>query len=254
MIRDERLEKITEYVQNRHYASVRELMELLKVSKATVRRDLELLSRSNAVLLTRGGVTCEGKDKNKELAYNEKRSANTLEKNRLGEAAGRLVRSNSTVILDAGTTTRAIVPHIRELTGLNLVTNDLMIAADLNTCEGVNVTVTGGQLRKGFFTLRGYMAADFVRSMRADLAFVGFDALDMRAGCFITNADEVSLKKSIIEAADKVVAVLDHTKFHATAFISVCPLHDIDVVVTDRGLEPDLAQTLREMGIEVILA
>lgn len=254
MIRDERLAKITEYVQNRHFASVRELMELLKVSKATVRRDLELLSGENVVVLTRGGVTCVDKDKNSELAYNEKRSANTLEKNRLAEAAAGLIRSNSTVILDAGTTTRAIVPYIRELTGVNLVTNDLMIAADLNSCEGISVTVTGGQLRKGFFTLRGYMASDFIRSMRADIAFVGFDALDIRSGCFITNADEVSLKKSILSSADKVVAVLDHTKFSATAFISVCPLEDIDAVVTDRALDSGIAQALREMGVEVILA
>ncbi|HEX3027403.1 MAG TPA: DeoR/GlpR family DNA-binding transcription regulator [Clostridia bacterium] len=254
MIREERLAKITEYVQNRHYASIEELVEMLGVSKATVRRDVLALSKSNAVVLTRGGITCDLHDRNRELAYNEKRYANAAEKNRLAQTAGRMIRPDMTIIIDAGTTTRSMVPFLREIKGLNLVTNDLMIAADVTDCEGISVTVTGGQLRRDFYTLRGYAAEDFVRHMRADIAFVGFDAVDIDSGCYITNADEVALKKCMIASADKVVALCDYTKFSNTAFISVCQLSDLDVIITNKELDMAEIEALRQMDVEVILA
>lgn len=254
MIRDERLEKITEYVQSRHFASVDELMAMLGVSKATVRRDLTALGEQGAVVLTRGGATCSGKERLAEPAYNEKRAVNAAEKVRLGEAASRLIRHDDSVILDAGTTTRALVPFMKTLTGVNLVTNDIALAADLTSCTGIHVTVTGGQLRHDFYTLRGYGAEEQVRSLRTDIAFIGFDVIDVNSGCYITNIDEVALKKCMIRAADRVVALCDHTKFHGTAFVSVCKIADIHTVITGREVAPEVTEALRSQGVEVILA
>lgn len=254
MIRDERLARITEYIQNRHFASVDELMNVLGVSKATIRRDLTVLNEAGAITLTRGGAVCNEEDRVPEPAYNEKRSTNAIEKIRLGEAASKLIKNDQAIILDAGTSTRAMVPFMKDLTGINLVTNDIAIAADLTSYPGINVTVTGGQLRPDFFTLRGYGAEEQIRNMRADIAFIGFDAIDINSGCYITNIDEVALKKRIISVADRVVALCDHTKFHSTAFVLVCQMSEIHVVVTDQEVDPLIVEALKQQDIEVIIA
>jgi DeoR/GlpR family transcriptional regulator of sugar metabolism len=253
LIREERFEKIIDYVQKRHFVSIDELIEMLGVSKATVRRDIMALSQTNKLLLTRGGITCELSDRDRELAYHDKYVVNAAEKNRLGQAASEFIHSKMTVIIDAGTTTRSIVSFLKDVKDVNLVTNDLMIAGDLTDFDGIDVTVAGGKLRKGYYTLLGYVAEDFIRHMRVDIVFVGFDAIDISAGCFITNVDEVAYKRRIIESSETVVAVCDYTKFTNTAFISVCPLSDIDVIITNKELDSTIAEALRQTHIELIL-
>ena len=253
MIREERLARMTEYVQSRKFASVEELVQILGVSKATVRRDLSVLHNAKVLTPTRGGASCNSAEQSAELEYDEKRLVNVGEKQTLGEAAAKLVQSNSSVILDAGTSTRAIAPFLRGLSNVNLVTNDIAIASDLTSCEGLNVTVTGGQLRKGFFTLRGYAAEETVRNMRADLVFLGVDSLDPRHGCYLMNADEVALKRCMIAVADRVVVVCDHTKFKSTAFLFFCPLSNIDTVITNRVVDTEPIELLQKAGIQVIL-
>lgn len=253
LIKEERLARIVEYVQTRHFASVDELMSALGVSKATVRRDLNELSEENAILLKRGGAACAGNERVLELAYDVKRSTSSTAKNRLGEAACKLIKNGQAVILDAGTTTRAMTPFMKNLKGINLITNDIAIAADLNSCAGIDVSVVGGQLRRDFYTLRGYGAEEQIKNMRSDIAFVGFDAIDVESGCYITNIDEIGFKKRIIEISDKIVALCDHTKFQQTAFVSFCKISDIDVVVTERQVPDEIVDSLRMADIEVVL-
>lgn len=253
MIREERLKKLAGYVKRREFASVEELAGVLGVSKATVRRDLAALEETGELALVRGGAARVGA-RGEELAYDEKRTAHSEEKVRLGAAAAALVKDRSAIVLDAGTTTRAMAPFLKDRAGLNLVTNDVAIAADLSSALGVSVTVTGGQLRQGYYTLSGYLAEELLRGMRLDMAFVGFDAVDIRSGCYITNTDEVALKRCMIEAADQVVAVCDCAKFESSAFVEVCSLSQVDVVVTGRQLDPAIAAELQKRGVRLVLA
>ncbi len=253
MIREERLARIVEYVQNRQYASVEELMRALGVSKATVRRDLISLSESNLLMLTRGGAVCNERDRYSELVYSEKKNANSAEKARIGEAARQLMHNDSVIIMDAGTTTRAAIPYMKDLAGINLVTNDVAIAGDLSSFPGVNVTVTGGQMRMDFYTLRGYVAEELISTVRAGIAFISFDAVDAHSGCYISNIDEVGIKRKIIEAAEKVVVLCDYTKFEKQAFVQVCPLSDIDILITNKEVAPGIVDIVKKSGVEIIL-
>ncbi|MDP4109480.1 MAG: DeoR/GlpR family DNA-binding transcription regulator [Bacillota bacterium] len=253
MIREERLARIAEYVQARQYVSIEELMRSFGISKATVRRDLLKLGEGDSITLTRGGAIFNETERYNELIYNEKKSTNPSEKNRIGEAARKLINNDSAVIFDAGTTTRAMIPFMKDLSGINLVTNDIAIAGDLTSFPGINVTVTGGQMRSDYYTLRGYIAEDLISSMRAEIGFVSFDAIDLSSGCYITNSDEVGVKRKIIEVSQKVVALCDYTKFSKQAFVSVCPLSDIDILITNREVPEGVVESLKKSGIEVIL-
>ena len=254
MIRDERFARILSYVNEKQYASVDELVQLLGVSKATVRRDLSMLCSTEQLVSSWGGVRAQVTTEKSEPVYNEKKISHVAEKRRIGEAAAKLIRPGMSVILDAGTTTQAIVPYIKGIRNLNIATNDLMIAVDLAVLENINVMVTGGQIRSNYYTLRGFSAEDMVKNIRADIAFLGFDMIDVNAGFFITNTDEVALKRCMIESAKKVVAVCDHTKFHGNAFVSVCPVERVNVVISDRNAPVDAVKQLVKAQVEVVLA
>lgn len=255
MIKEERMDTLADYIKRRRYASMDELITLLGVSKATVRRDLLELEKSGLIALTRGGASLLKPDAPHEPTYHEKKDTSIPEKQRIGRAAAETISSGDTVFIAAGTTTRCITPFLDNpgrIQTLNLVTNDLMIATDATGFSNVDVTVTGGQLRKNYYTLRGFVAENLVSHMRFSIAFLGVDAIDPESGCFIANADEISLIQRIISSAQKTVILCDSTKFSNKAFMLVCPLESIDTIITDDRLNKETLVLLREKGVEVI--
>ena len=254
MIQEERLGKITDFVTAHQYANIEELVQLTGVSKATIRRDLIELEEKGKVCFVRGGVSSVGKKILHESVYHVKETENMLEKQRIGERAGKLVNAGDTIFISAGTTCRTMVPTIRTIPNLNVVTNDLMVAVDMADCVTADVVVTGGQLRKQYYTLRGFAAEDQVRGMKLDTAFMSCDAVDVFQGCYIANADEVGLLRQLIASSNRVVLLADHTKFSSSAFVSVCDLDAVDVLITDTGLSRELADALSKQEIELILA
>ena len=252
LIREERFKRILEYLKDMGYASTNDLIKYLNISKATVRRDLNYLSEANMIQLTRGGAAAIDIDDSKELLYNQKNVSNLIEKKNLGLAASKLIESGMTVFVDAGTTTRMIVPHLKNVGNINLVTNDVMITADVTSFENVDTTVTGGKLRKHYFTLHGHFAEEFLQNIHADIAFIGFDAVNTN-NYYITNADEILLKKNIINAAKKTVALCDYTKLGKYSFMPVCGLEDIDILLTNKELSPKIAEDFIKAGVDLRL-
>ena len=254
MIKEERLDRLTEYAKTKHYVSIDELTKLLGVSRATVRRDLLSLQEHGIVTLSHGGALYKDSDSHSEPLYFEKSELNIHEKQCIGEIAASLISPGETVFVGAGTTTRCMVPFLDALSSFNLVTNDILVAADSTNFTNINVTVTGGQLRKNYYTLRGFAAENHVKKLHIDVAFWGMDAIDVNSGCYISNTDEVALIQNVIDSAEKVVLLCDHSKFRSKAFMMVCPLTKIDVIITDKSVDSSIVSSLEDQGIEVILA
>ena len=253
MIREERLTRIVDYVLEKQFATVDELMVVLGVSKATVRRELIMLDPSRQLHSTRGGVKCPDAGRELERVYNEKTVTNVDEKKRIGAAAAQMISEGMSVIIDAGTTTRAIGPHLKNVNNISVVTNDLMIAADLAEYGNLEITATGGQIRRDYYTMRGYAAEECIKNIKADIAFLGFDMIDVNNGFYITNPDEVALKRAMIKSARKVVAVCDSSKFSEDSFVRICPLSDVNMLITDKKAPEEAIRILKQSSVHVVL-
>ena len=247
MLRHERLERIEEYINHNRYVTIPQLVEAFDISSSTIRRDLEALGEAGRVELTRGGVMSLHRNVSEEASYNEKVEANREEKARIAAAAARMIKPGGTLFVDSGTTTRELVPYLREAQGLKVVTNDLHIASELSSAMGVEVIMPGGLLRKGYFTLTGSQAEEMVSSMRADLTFMGFDAARPR-GFMISNQEEVGLKRAMARCGSRLVVLCDHTKFEADSFITVCPLSAASLIITGKELDENIRRQLESAG------
>ena len=253
MLKYERLEKIEEYVNRNKYATIHELAAAFDISRATIRRDLELLNKKHRVQLTRGGVVSLNKGVSEERPYNEKVEANREEKMRIAQAARELISDGATLLIDSGTTTREVAPLLADAAGIKLVTNDVMIAAELTNARGVEVSVLGGTLRRGYFTLTGHVTENAIAQLRADLTLVGMDSVSLESGCMISNMDEVGLKQAMIHSGRRAVVLCDHTKFESEAFASVCELSQIDLIITGKELPPRVRAAFADRGVKLQL-
>lgn len=252
MLRSERLAKEEQFIRRNEFASITDLCGSFNVSKATMRRDISILCQMHPdIILTRGGAMCLPNTVTQEATYTQKLVQHKDEKRRIAEAASGLIAPGSTIILDSGTTNREIVPFLLQMENVHIVTNDIIIASDLACSNGLDITVTGGSLRKGFFTLCGYQAETFITELCVDIAFLNVDAVDISRGCMITNMGEVNFKRNIIKAAKKVVVLCDHSKFTTVSFVAICDFVPISTIITDSGLSPDISEKLKQLNVEV---
>ncbi len=253
MLQEERLRRIRERVEEASFCSLAELCETFGISRATARRDLQALAEANRVRLLRGGAASVADGTSYDPPYKLKQSLHREEKARIAVEAARLVHEGETVLLDSGTTALAIAERLRSARDVTVATNDVRIAAALSDAPGVAVTVIGGSLRKGYYATLGYFAELALEQLRADVAFLGVDAIDAERGLMVSNAEEMPVKKRFLAAAKRTVIVCDHTKFETASFLRLCPLADADLILTGRELDEALLPKYAEAGARIRL-
>ena len=254
MLKLERLERISDYVEENKYATVKELSEMLDTSPATIRRDISTLSKQNKVIVAHGGIACNEAKVSAEASYIEKMQHNAEEKTRIAKTASAFIEPESTLIIDAGTTTIGLIPYIGEIENLNIVTNDVMLASSMADSLNGSIMVVGGTLRGGYHSTIGFYAELLLKQIKSDLCIIGTDAISAEKGCMISNVDEVGTKRAMIEASHKVIVICDHTKFERESFVSFCSLSEIDVIVTGEEVSPEMREAIESQGVKLIVA
>lgn len=251
MLTEERRQTILEQLRARSMLSVAELSERLAVSPMTIRRDLQALEAQGALLRVRGGAASLHAANEPSLISREEQSAE--EKEAIGQAAAGLVADGDVIILDAGTTTQHLARNLRTRRKVVVVTNAINVAAEILRCEGVEVIIVGGKLKKKEMSLVGPFGCHALGQIHADKLFLSVAGVDPEAGLTDYDLLEVDGKQAMIRAAREVILLADHTKFGVVSFARIAPLQTLHKVVTDSGTPLHYLDTLRQSQIEVIV-
>src|SRR3954447_26953039 len=252
MDRKHRLNQILTLIAARGSVAVPELADEFDVSLATVRRDLEVLEGQRLVSRTRGGATTHAAFNDLPLSF--KTAQDLTEKRRIAQRALDFLDGARVIGLTGGTTTTEFARLLQEREGLTVVTNALNVATDLLTNPRVRVLAAGGQGRASIQGAFAPSAEAFLSESTLDVAFVGVDGVDARAGC--TNFDPVGARGNtvLLERAQRTVVLADASKVGRIALARVCSMSRVDVLVTDERLPERDAERIAGEGCHVIRA
>jgi DeoR/GlpR family transcriptional regulator of sugar metabolism len=253
MLKDQRLNEIEKYINIHKYAPLADLVETFKVSEATMRRDLKKIENEERITITRGGASSVNRGTQYELPYMGKRKINYTEKGRIAKAACKYITAGATIFIDAGTTSIQMIEYLPAIQGLNVTTNDLMIASSMVAYPDISLNMIGGSIRKGYYNSYGYLATENLRGYHFDKAFLCLDAIGLEYGCMLANTEEVDIKQTLVKASKEIIVICDHTKFETISFISFCPLSDIDLIITGEELNKDTYRRFLDNGINIEL-
>ena len=252
MIAEERKAFLIQELNLNGYVHVTELAEKLRITGATIRRDLSMLESEGICVRKRGGAVRTAQGVAFEPAYDVKRIRFEEEKRMIAEAAQRLVEDGNVIILDAGSTTYAMALQLLRRKNIKVVTNDLKIAVSLAANPNIHTIITGGIARPYVFSLQGAQSESFIKNLRVDKAFLGADAIHADGSIYNVNMDEVPIKQAMIAAASQVILLADSSKFEKTGFVRVCEMSQIHMVITDRGLPAEKLELIRSLNVPVI--
>lgn len=252
MYAEERRQAIADQTRRDGRVEVATLADTLGVTPETVRRDLTDLERRGVLRRVHGGaiptVSTVG-----EPALDDKTSVMSTEKRRIANAGLAMVPDRGRILLDAGTTTgelAALLPD-RELT---VVTNALPIATVLATRGQLTVLTLGGRVRGRTMAMVGAWAMRTIDDLEIDIAFVATNGIDVDRGLSTHDPAEAEMKAAMIARARRTVLLADSSKFGASHFVRYAHLSQLDVIVTDSGLDPSFMDAVEAAGPRVVIA
>lgn len=229
------------------------LAEQLKVSAETIRRDLTVLEHQGVLRRTHGGAIPLQR-----LGFDPvlmtRASVMVEEKARIGKAAAAYLPEEGSILIDAGTTTAALADSIPADRALMVLTGALPTALSLAGKENLTVLMLGGSVRARSMCSVGPWAVRDLSDVSVDTAFMGTNGLSAERGLTTSDQSEAVTKRAMIEAARRVIVLCDHSKIGADDFFRFGALSDVDVVITDSGLDTDLAEELRAVVPSLVLA
>ena len=249
MLPAERRARIVAALRAQPAVRVATLSEDLGVSEITIRRDLVLLEQEGVLARTYGGAVRRRQLADEaSLGFDDGTDPQAAEKGRIGRAAAAMIEPRDTVFLGSGTTTPYLLRHIDPNLEARVITPNIAAVAAARGLR-VEIVFLGGLYRPQLEAVEGAWPLDMIQQFNADKAFLGADCIDVRAGLTTVSIAAAGLELAMVRRTrGEVVVLADHSKFERVGPVVICPLDQIDVVVTDGGLEAAVCRRIERAG------
>ena len=249
MQRSARFTAILEQLANGGSISVGQLADTLQVSPGTIRRDLAMLAQQRLLARTHGGAVARSVSYELPLRYKSVRFAE--QKQRIARAAADRIAEGMAIGLTGGTTATAVAGAVADRPGLTVVTNALNIASELAIRPNLRLLVTGGLVRSNSYEMSGPAAETTLAPLNLDIAFIGVDGIESRAGCTTYEEVEAHTNSAMIQRARQAVVVADGSKVGKVAFARICEVSAVDELITDESADKRAVAALKDAGIRL---
>lgn len=253
MYAQERQEAIVRRARLEGRVQVAALAQDFGVTTETVRRDLVRLERHGLMRRVHGGALPVERW-GREPAMDERESVHAAEKDRIGKAAVAYVPREGSVLLDAGTTTARLAELLPADGNLTVVTNGVPIALQLAQRANCTVLMLGGRVRSRTLAQVDAWALRSLADLHVDVAFIAANGVSPRHGLTTPDLVEAETKRAMVAAASRVVLVADSSKVGQVHLARFADIEQIDVFVTDDGLDDRAAEEFQLAGPQVVRA
>jgi Transcriptional regulators of sugar metabolism len=249
MIPYERQEAIINLLKGKKFLKTQALSRELFVSSATIRRDLAEMEEKGLIRRVTGGaiIIKEPKD----LPYDYTNRINLEQKEVIASIAVTLIKDNQKLFLDSSTTTYRIINKLKKFANLTILTNGIHTATKLCELNNVEVYLIGGNINKSYFNIYGPEANQNIKMHYSDITFISCRGLSTK-GATDSNEGEAALKREFAHNTGCLVLLVDSSKFNVTYFNISAYFDDIDVIISDKALPPDIRDIAEKKNIRIL--
>ncbi len=236
---------ILERVREDGGVRVADLVKSLGVSDMTIRRDLEILQQRGLLEKVHGGAALVESSPMYEPGFTAKSVLMEREKQAIADEAASLIEPGTAIAISAGTTTYALAQRLVDVPGITVLTNSVPVADVLHREGRPDQTIIlSGGVRTPSDALVGPFAVSVIHSLHVDTVFMGIHGMDVKSGFTTPNILESETNRALIDAGRRLVVLADHTKWGVVGVSSIGTLDNVDILITDTGLEEAAREAL----------
>lgn len=233
---------------------IEELATELAVSLSTVRRDLDALETEGVVRRVHGGAVLArptAPQDAPESPLGARAHEHSADKQRIAQAAARLIQPGSSVLITGGTTTAGLAPLLPEIGGITVITNSLHLASRLAQAD-VDLVVLGGALRRPELSLLGPIVGASLAELHVDHALMGVYGIDPRSGLLGASALECETDRRVAHCATRLTILADSSKFSQRSAHRIGALQIASEIVTTSDAPAGDLDAIRAEGVDVV--
>lgn len=249
----ERRQTILRLLQENAGVKVTELARQLEVSEGTIRNDLEALDKERQLVRVRGGAVARDQNLIPGYAISARARVNMDSKRRIAQWAAGMVESGDSILLDASTTVLHMASFLKDRQNLTVVTNGLEVARLLAENPTNTVILLGGIIKTDGAAVVGGLSENILKELHIQSAFVSASGFSIEAGLMENDIQEAQLKSLMIKAAGRTIALVDTSKFGRLRLAPFAALKNIDHIVTDNEVPPQVADQLSRANIHLTI-
>jgi len=249
---EERREMIIQTLREQDSVTVSELSARLGVTEVTTRKDLQMLEEQGYLTRVRGGAVMSGRGQ-LELRFAARQQIHLDEKRRMAARAARYIEPGMTIFLDGSSTVFQMTRLLRDRQNLTVITNGLYAALELSFAPEVTTIVVGGILRRRTSSLVDVLTPNLLRRLHVDIAFMSCRGYTLANGMMESDLREAQLKRSMAQASQQTIALIDHSKFGEAFTASSLLPEEITLMISDASLPEETRKHINHAGIKLEL-
>lgn len=235
-----------------------ELSDALKVSTETIRKDLEQMEAEKKLKKIHGGAV---KIQNDSINPPERIRGDIYseEKQKIGEAAAKLINDNEIIIIDEGSTTLQIIRYLTIKKNITVITNSIPALTHLldyqirGLFEG-KLIFSGGEVDINHLRATGLMSEKFMDPFYVDKAFISVHGVSLENGMTSYFSDEASLSMKFMMKCKEKIALFDHSKIGLRRFYKIADFEVFNKVICNKEAPIAWKKSLIENNITWIVA
>src|SRR5215212_12111620 len=249
MLKRERQAYILHQVNLHNKVLSTDLSQHINVSDDTIRRDLQELAEAGKIIKVHGGALSpsfhNGHHTSREVySYTQKKI--------IAQKAASLIKDGMFVLTGGGTTiielARALPPSLRA----TFISGSIPAVLEYMHHPNIDVILIGDKVSKNSKITVGGEAIARIRQIKADLCFLGINAIDLEHGITDNDWDVVQIKKAMLESAKQVICLTIAEKINSIQPIQVCGVNKIDTLITELSPDDPMFEPYTRAGIKVL--
>jgi DeoR/GlpR family transcriptional regulator of sugar metabolism len=244
---------IYQLLQANDIMSVKDLSTKLNVSLVTIRRDLDAMEANKLVKKFHGNVALNTSDAQQPKFYKDL-GTNRQQKNAIAKVASSLVKAHDVISVDSSSSAYCIADQLSSGLSLKVITNQLITALRFASIPGVDVIQVGGLMHLETASTTDYLAVNFLKTFKTDIAFMTSYSFNMPAGAFDSIINLIEIKKTFIEITKRVVLLEDSSKLKKQAMCLSAPLEKVNTIITDEEAPVEVLEQVIDAGKELFIA
>lgn len=250
MFKENRHKKIIELVNQQGSIKTSELCKIFNTTRQTIHNDLDILDEENKLKKVYGGAVRISKSE--EPSIDTRRIQYRTEKNIIGRVASTFVNEKDTIFIDVSTTVHAMLPYIKDLNSLTVITNSIEAAYVLGTQSHFEIYMIGGLVRTQDLACGGNTSLQVLKDIYVDKSFFGTGGVSMTAGLTDYHFMDSEVRKIMIKNSNQSFVLFDTSKIETVTISKFADFEDIDLLISYNVKHTDFLQFLSKKEIKII--
>jgi len=249
MLKRERQAYILHQVNLHNKVLSTDLSQHINVSDDTIRRDLQELAEAGKIIKVHGGALSPS-------FHNSNHSSREVysytQKRIIAQKAATLIQDGMFVLTGGGTTIIEMAKALPPQLHATFISGSIPAIYEYMHHPNIDVIAIGDKISKNSKITVGLEAISRIKQLRADLCFLGINAINLESGVSDNDWEVVQIKKAMIDSSQKLVCLTIAEKINSQQPIQVCDINKIHTLITELSPDDPLLEPYIRAGIRVL--